>query len=209
MRQTRSLDPPLNTGRVRLILVGAVVGIAWAASLRGFMSQLAGPDSTFTFGGTFGIIIPAGVVVGALLGWAEYQRRTGLQYRLLIAAPLLIGIIPVLFTGQLDMGPVSLALLAMAGGYSVSGRGPLWARIVAGAAFAIVPVTFVAPKPYPDLSATTPHGAWFATLASSLFVTLALASSIPMRRPAPAAIPAGRTSPADATRVSGDQQRAC
>jgi hypothetical protein len=211
MRQTRSLDPPLNTGRVRFILVGAVVGIAWAASLRGFMSQLAGPDSTFTYSGTFGIIIPAGVVVGALLGWAEYQRRTGLQYRLLIAAPLLIGIIPVLFTGQLDMGPVSLALLAMAGGYSVSGRGPLWARIVASAAFAIVPVTFVAPKPYPDLSATTPHGAWFATLASSLFVTLALASSIPMRRPAPAPapIPAGRTSPADAARVSGDQQRAC
>jgi len=211
MRQTRSLDPPLNTGRVRFILVGAVVGIAWAASLRGFMSQLAGPDSTFTYSGTFGIIIPAGVVVGALLGWAEYQRRTGPQYRLLIAAPLLIGIIPVLFTGQLDLGPVSLALLAMAGGYSVSGRGPLWARIVAGAAFAIVPVTFVAPKPYPDLSATTPHGAWFATLASSLFVTLALASSIPMRRPAPApaAIPAGRTSRADAARVSGDQQRAC
>ena len=207
MRQT----PSLKTDRVRFILVGAVVGIAWAASLRGFMSELAGPDSTFTFSGTFGIIIPAGVVVGALLGWAEYQRRTGLQYRLLIAAPLLIGIIPVLFTAQLDLGPVSLALLAMAGGYSVSGRGPLWARIVAGAAFAIVPVTFVAPKPYPDLSATTPHGAWFATLASSLFVTLALASSIPMRRPAPApaAIPAGRTSRADAARVSGDQQRAC
>ena len=120
MRQT----PSLKTGRVRFILVGAVVGIAWAASLRGFMSELAGPDTTFTFSGTFGIIYPAGVVVGALLGWAEYQRRTGLQYRLLIAAPLLIGIIPVLFTAQLDMGPVGLALLAMAGGYSRVRPGP-------------------------------------------------------------------------------------
>ena len=192
MRQT----PSLKTGRLRFILVGAVVGIAWAASLRGFMSELAGPDTTFTFSGTFGIIIPAGVVVGVLLGWAEYQRRTGLQYRLLIAAPLLIGIIPVLFTAQLDMGPVGLALLAMAGGYSVSGRGPRWARIVAGAAaFAAIPVTFVAPKPYPDLSVTTPHGAWFATLASSLFVTLALASSIPMRRPASADLPEAANCP--------------
>jgi hypothetical protein len=180
---------PMARDRIRFIVIGAVIGIAWAASLRGFMQQLAGPTSTFSFGGTFGIIIPAGTATGALLGWAEYQRRTGLQYGLLIAAPLLIGIIPVLFTGQLDMGPVGLALLAMAGGYSVSGRGPLWARIVAGTAFASVPVTFVAPKPYPDLSVTTPHGAWFATLASSLFVTLALASSIPMRRPASAAIP--------------------
>ena len=42
-------------------------------------------------------------------------------------------------------------------------------------------VTFLAP--YPDLSATTPHGAWFATLASSLGLVLALACAIPMCRP--------------------------
>jgi hypothetical protein len=174
----------LNSGRIRFILIGAVIGIAWAASLRGFMQQLAGPASTFSFSGTFGIIIPAGTATGALLGWAEYQRRLGRQYPLLIAAPLLIVIFPTLGTGQLDGGPIGLALGAMAGGYSVSGRGPLWARIVAAVAgFAGVPVTFFAPKPYPDLSFTTPHGAWFCTLASALFVTLALACSIPMLRP--------------------------
>jgi hypothetical protein len=48
-------------GRLRLILIGAVVGLTWAASLRGFMAVLAGPDSTFTFTGTFGIIIPTGI----------------------------------------------------------------------------------------------------------------------------------------------------
>ena len=72
--------------RIRFILTGAVFGIAWACSLRGFMQQLAGADSTFTFAGTFGVIIPAGTVVGALLGWAEYQRRAGHQHRLLILA---------------------------------------------------------------------------------------------------------------------------
>ena len=168
--------------RIRFILTGAVFGIAWACSLRGFMQQLAGADSTFTFAGTFGVIIPAGTVVGALLGWAEYQRRAGRQHRLLILAPPLIGIIPVVFTAQLDIGPIALALL---GGYSVSGRGWPWVRIIAGIiALAVIPITFLAPKPSPDLSVTTAHGAWFCTLAASLYACLALASSIPMYRPA-------------------------
>ncbi len=179
--------------RVRFMLIGAVLGVAWASSLRGFMQQLAGPTSTFTFTGTFGIIIPAGTAVGALLGWAEYQRRIGHQYRLLIFSPLLLGLFPLAQPGALqtlvttgggDGGPVGLALLAMIGGYSVSGRGPRSARIVAGIiGLASVAVTFAAPKPDPDLSVATAHGAWFATLAASLFVCLALASSIPMLRP--------------------------
>jgi hypothetical protein len=171
-------------GRVRFILIGAVIGLAWAASLRGFMMVLAGPDSTFTFTGTFGIIIPTGTIVGALLGWAEHQRRTGTPHPLFILAPLLIGIIPNLAAGP-DSGPIVLAVVAMIGGYAISGRGPLWTRIVAGIInLAGVAVTFLAPKPYPDLSYTTPHGAWFDTLAASLGLTLALACAIPMRRPA-------------------------
>jgi hypothetical protein len=122
---------PTARDRIRFIGIGAVIGIAWAASLRGFMQQLAGPTSTFSFGGTFGIIIPAGTATGALLGWAEYQRRIGRPYPPLIAAPLLIAIVPTVGTGQLDGGPIGLALGAMVGGYAVSGRGPLWARIVA------------------------------------------------------------------------------
>ena len=142
----------LTMYRIRFILTGAVVGIAWAYSLRGFMQQLAGADWTFTFAGTFGVIIPAGTVVGALLGWAEYQRRASRQHRLFILAPLLIGIIPVVLTAQLDMGPIGLALLGLIGGYSVSGRGWPWVRIVAGIiALAVIPITFLAPKPSPDL----------------------------------------------------------
>jgi hypothetical protein len=47
--------------RARFILVG----IAWASSLRAFMMALAGRDSVFTFTGTFGTIIPTGLLVGA------------------------------------------------------------------------------------------------------------------------------------------------
>ena len=57
---------------------------------------------------------------------------------------------------------------------------------------------FAAPKPFPDLSAATPHGAWAATLLSSLFAVFALACSIPMRRPDPSPYPIAR-SEADAT----------
>jgi hypothetical protein len=185
-------------GRIRFIAIGAVVGIAWAASLRGFMQQLAGPDSAFTFTGTFGIIMPTGTIVGALLGWAEYQHRSGHQHRLLILAPLLIGVIPDLATATPDPGPIGLALFAMAGGYAVSGRGPLWTRIVAGIInLAGVAVTFVAPKPSPELSAATPHGLWFDTLAASLGTVLALACSIPMRRPEADRHRTGRTSTRD------------
>lgn len=94
-------------GRIRLILLGAILGLTWAAGLRGYMMQLAGPTSTFTFSGTFGIILPAGTLVGALLGWAEYQRRAGYQYRLLIGAPLLLAILPSLLTAELDLAPVA------------------------------------------------------------------------------------------------------
>lgn len=171
-------------GRIRFIMAGGVIGVAWAASLRGFMAQLAGPASTFTMAGTFGVILPTGAVVGALLGWAEYQRRMGYEYRPLVLAPLLIGIVPSLATAGLDPSPIGLALLAMAGGYALCGRGPLWTRALAGTVnLAGVVVTFLAPKPSPELSYTTPQGLWFDTLGASLGMVLALACAIPMRRP--------------------------
>jgi hypothetical protein len=181
-----------SMGRIRFILIGAVAGIAWATSLRALMMVLAGPQSTFTFTGTFGIIIPTGMAVGALFGLAEYQHRVGHQYPVLIATPLLVGIVPLVQPGALQAlvttgdggAPIGLAVSAMIGGFALSGRGPLWARVLAGTiALAEVPATFLAPKPLPDLSVTTPYGAWFATLASSLGLVLTLASAIPMRRP--------------------------
>jgi hypothetical protein len=167
--------------RLRSVLAGAVIGLAWAASLRGFMRELAGPDSTFTFTGTFGVILPSGAAVGALLGLADYQRRSGAPRRLLILSPLVLGIVPLAALGSPDPAPIALAVLAMIGGFSVSGRGPLWARIIAGlAGICSVLATFLASKPFPDLSITTAHGAWFDTLSGSLYVTLALACAIPM-----------------------------
>jgi hypothetical protein len=184
--------------RIRFIVIGAVIGLTWAAGLRGYMMQLAGPTSDFTFSGTFGIILPSGVLAGALLGWAEYQRRVGHQHLLLIGAPLVLAILPNVLTAGPDLAPVTLALIAMVGGYAVSGRGPRWARAAAAVVTLAAGVTpFAARQPYPDLSVSTPHGAWTATLPSSLFVTFALACSIPMRLLDPIASPAGLAPAAD------------
>ena len=75
---------------MRLIVIGAICGLAWAAGFRGFMAEVAGPASSVEWGGTFwGILLP-GLVTGALLGWAEHLRRTGGRrgWRWLALAPL-------------------------------------------------------------------------------------------------------------------------
>ena len=190
------VHPPLAPGWY--VALGGLAGFAWAASLRDFMTVLAGPASTFTFTGSFGIILPTGTLLGALLGWAEHRRRTGRPYSLFIPTPLLLGLVPLVITGD-GTTPFTLAVLGIIGGSSLSGRGPRTARILAGAvAVADVLVVFLAPKP-PGLSATTAYGAWFATLASCLFVILALACAIPMRRP--------NSITASPERVTTDEQR--
>jgi hypothetical protein len=176
-------------------LIGAICGLAWAAGFRGYMVELAGSASTFGWSGTFGAILLPGVVAGALLGWAEALRRSGRVrrgWRWLALAPLAFAIAPMLMPGALIAfltqglggGAVGVALMGMGGGYALSRRGPLWARIVCGilslALLAALAVTAPAIGG-PDLALTTPRGAWVAILATSFVVVLALASSIPHR----------------------------
>ncbi len=75
----------------RLVLTGAVAGLAWAAGLRGWMIQMAaGEGSTVHWYGTFLLVLLPGTIVGAAFGLAEHRRRAGLsRSRLLVLAPLL------------------------------------------------------------------------------------------------------------------------
>jgi hypothetical protein len=74
----------------RFLLVGAACGVAWAAALRGWMIQLAGTDTAFTWLRTFGLLLSPGLVAGALLGWADFRRRvSGSRRRWLIWSPAL------------------------------------------------------------------------------------------------------------------------
>ena len=174
------------------VLVGAVCGLAWAASLRAVMAEFAGPESTFDWFGTFeGVLLP-GVVVGALLGWAAHlQGRGSPPPRWLVAAPLVFvlatpSVLVSVFVDGLGGGAIAVPLFGMAGGYALAGRGPRWARWAA-AAVALLPVPawlVAASSVGGPLALDTPRGAWIAVLFLSLLAVLAFACTLPHRAPA-------------------------
>lgn len=176
--------------RSTAIVAGAVGGLAWSASLRAYMVELAGAASRFDWVGTFAQILLPGVVIGALLGLAEFLGRTGGRrgWRWLAAAPILFAIAPILTPGALihflttgiGGGAVAVALVGVLGGYAVSGRGPLWGRIVAGVpAIALAAAGTVAGAVGFSGGPIGPRGVWVALLSASLMVIFAFACSIP------------------------------
>jgi hypothetical protein len=177
-----------------LITIGTACGIAWGAGFRGYMAELAGPTSTISWWGTFGAILLPGAIAGGLLGWAEALRRAGGRrgWRWLALAPLAFAIAPELSPGAiaallsqgLGGGAIAVPLMGIGGGYALSRRGPIWARLVCGVASAALVVLLALSGSGiagPRLDLTEPRGAWVAVLAASFVAVLALASSIPHR----------------------------
>src|SRR5450755_2282619 len=75
-----SCTRPQTSGRPRAwhyIGLGSLCGLAWAAGLRGFMARVAGSWAEVEWAGTFAWILAPGVATGAMLGLAEWLRRTG------------------------------------------------------------------------------------------------------------------------------------
>ena len=177
----------------RFALVGALGGLTWSCALRGWMIALAGPESTLTWTGTLGGVLLPGTAVGGLLGWAELRRRSGAPTSpWLVASPALLALAPLAVPGVLTLlietgqgsGALGMVSLAMLAGFSQSGRGRPTARLAAGLiGFAAVPALWLAPPMRPELDTATPYGALAAATFSTLFVTLALGCSLPMRQP--------------------------
>lgn len=210
--------PPTRrpSGPVGWVALGALCGLAWACGLREFMVQVAGEGSQIHWVDTFGFILLPGAVIGGLLGWAEHLRRTGRRPGWLWLSPLLFAAI--LFSNPFDLagildngvggGAIGVPVIAMLGGYAVSGRGPAWCRVLAGLAFLsgfgtwLLVATDVGG---PSFSLTTAHGLWASTLYESLLVLFALAASVPHLAPVEAAGTGGalpaRSSPSRSGRV--------
>lgn len=199
------------------VAVGSVFGLGWAAGLRGYMAEIAGAESTFSWGGTFLALLLPATVTGALLGWAEYLRRTGgrRHLRLLVLAPLVIAVAPMLMPGALvglvtaglGGGAIAFAVIGVGGGFALSGQGRAGWRILCGVVVLLL-IVGIAATPAgiggPDLAISSPRGAWVAVIGLASGLTLAVAGSIPLRRvlPGSAVRPAevsGEASPAAAT----------
>ena len=176
-------------------VIGGLAGLAWSASLRAFMSEVAGEDSAVSWSGTFVWVLLPGVVVGALLAHAEWRRHFGpVPHRsALVWSPLLFG--AVLLSAPLSLGSegavgvsaVAVPAICMVGGYAIAGCGPVAVRFLCGVVFASsVPIWVLTAVDVggPTLSVTQPHGAWAAVLYWSLLATLALAAAVPHRLPA-------------------------
>jgi hypothetical protein len=188
-------------GALPSALLGAAIGVAWAGALRGWMAEIAGPDSEFAWAGTFAFLLLPAAIVGVLLGLADYARRTGGRagWRWLALAPLLLGIAPLLppgaFAQLISTGiggaALAVALFGILGGYAVSRRGPVWLRIVCGIpALAVVLVSGLATVGFDILAEAEalisgewePRQAWAAVTVVSLMVVFAFACSLPHRR---------------------------
>jgi MFS family permease len=200
MSRTLELPDWRTLGALPSALLGAVIGIAWAAALRGWMAELAGHSSEFDWLGTFALILLPGAVVGLLLGLADHARRTGGRpgWRWLALAPLILGLAPQLVPGAFEQvittgiggAAIGVALFGILGGVAVSRRGPLWLRIVCGLlalAFVVTAALFSLGLETADFGAIAglelePRATWVAVTVVSLMIVFAFACSIPHRR---------------------------
>jgi hypothetical protein len=177
-----------------LVIGGGICGLAWAAGFRGFMAQIA-DYSTVSWSGTFGYVLLPGLAIGMILGWAEHVRRTGGRrgWRWLALSPLLFAAVlfsegPLqifgIFEDGIGGGALGVPLYAMAGGYAISGRGPLWARVLcSGLTLTAIPIWALTVESFggPDLAVTTARGLWVAVYYYSFLALFSLAAAIPHR----------------------------
>lgn len=196
--QTTERRVRVHAGRSRgvaLVLLGGLIGLAWAAGIRGFMVQIALEDSNVSWSGTFGYILLPGLLIGMLLGWAEHLRNMGGRrgWRWLALSPVLfaavvfsegpLGVLGI-FENGLGGGAIGVPLYAMAGGYAISGRGPRWSRITCGAlALTAIPLWALTVESFAgtELAVTTPRGLWVALYYYSFLTLLMIAAAIPHR----------------------------
>lgn len=184
------------------VLIGALLGLTWAAGFRGFMVELAGSESVFGWYGTFVGVLGSGAIVGALLGWADHIRRTGGRphWRWLALSPLILGLLPLTVPGTIALlsegigtAGMAVALIAIGLGYAVgSSRRPLL-RATIGVLSAAAALALVAMTPMISdgrVSFADPRGAWGGLLELSSILVLGLATSIPFRRVVPVRVDA-------------------
>jgi hypothetical protein len=172
----------------KLIAIGAICGLAWAASLRALMAEVAGAQSEVSWNGTFGAILAPGAVAGGLLGLAEHLRLVGSTRRgWLLLAPFAFVLTPGSIEDLISdggAGVIAVPLLGIGGAYALTPGRQRWTRVLAGLVAAIPIPGWAASATNvggADFALTSPRGAWVAIFLWSLFAVLYLACTLPIR----------------------------
>ncbi len=196
-----SLAPAHDQSRheaTRDVFLGAILGLAWAASLRAWMTTLAlhlGDQPSLTWLGTFvGILLPA-ALMGALVGRAFYVAKTSdrERWRWVILSPLLLvlgpavvqrGFLSTLLATGMGGGAIGVALVGILGGFAFSGFGRKWIRWISGIFAVLFAFASVAPAYLAGSSSALPSDAgevFEATLFLILMGLLVAGISAPSR----------------------------
>lgn len=173
--------------RMRLPIVGGIVGLTWAAGFRGWMVELVGAESTFSWMTVTLILLP-GALIGVLLGLAAQAHVAGVvPHRALVWAPVLFAsalLDPRILGWLVRTGEGSGSLLvvatALCAGYVVTRwrltwRTSLCALVAASGTLVLGIMGMMVPL-------STPRRAWVSLYAMSFMVLLGLASALPHRR---------------------------
>lgn len=173
----------------RYVLTGATCGLAWSASLRAWMAELADGASASRSEVTWltlVLVLLPGAVVGALLGHAAHRRSTqrpGPSW--LVLAPVVLASAladPEVFRGLVEDGTgggsLLVVLTALSTGHVVARPGwtPVRGLLAAVAGLGLLTMFGMGALAAPLL---TPRGLWVGLLGVALLVVLGLASALP------------------------------
>jgi hypothetical protein len=175
------------------LATGALLGLAWASGLRGFMTQVTTDPSTVTWAGTFAFVLAPGLVTGLLLGWAEHLRLTTARPagRWLVLAPFAFAIVLLVdvvsngstLQGGVGGGALGVPAYGAIGAYALAGS-KTWARLLCGlTAFSAIPIWALTATGIggPSLSLTDPKGLWIALYYWTFLALLMMGCAIPLR----------------------------
>jgi hypothetical protein len=171
-------------------LLGAIVGLTWAAALRSYMVALAGAASAFSWWTLVAILLP-GAIAGACIGVAHAlrSRRSWLlglgPFAFTLFTMLEPGAVVALLTTGIGGGAIAVPAILVLGGFGLGTVGSRAARIACLAAAVLFAVATAATVPLvggSSLAPTTPRGLWVTVLAAGLLLSGMLGTSLAFRR---------------------------
>ncbi len=172
---------PEVTAKLRLprteMACGAVVGLAWASSMRAMMAEVAASDGGSHFSiATFIFLLPPGALLGAVVGWVLATDRVGMR-----PPPRWLVWCPMIMCADPAAAPFMLATIGV--GWVAGGRGTRKSRLWIGIPSVLFWIALlVMMLVIPPSMVSSLRDAWIAILLYSLLGSLMIVETMVVRR---------------------------